>query len=107
MTQLKVIDFQTEEKFWLPKEGEGNWAEWLAEQGYIVCDRIPVGQLTLELYASSDGSPYAVYHPPFQGLDTECLFVSIPSEKQSQELVSLAQQMLGMMNLMMNLKSPA
>lgn len=98
MNLVKAIDFQTQGKFYLPSKGKGNWSEWLASQGYIACNSTPVIHPSLKLYISQRRSLYALYHPPFQELDIEFLFVNIPDEKQALELASLAQKMLKMMS---------
>ena len=98
MKAIKAIDIQTEEKFDLPKTGEGNWLEWLAEQRYLICDRIPLGYVSFEVYRQEETEVYALYHPVIQGLETECLFFNIPDEATVQELISLAKKMMGIMS---------
>ncbi len=92
---IKAIDFQTEAKRDLAQAGEGNWLDWLADQGYLICDRISLGQVCLELYQRDEDGAYALYHPPLLGLSVECLFFNILDEAAAQELIALAQQMVG------------
>lgn len=107
MAVVKVIDLQRDQKYDLPKAGEGNWMDWLADQGYLICDRIPLGYISLELYRCECSGVYALYHPSFQGLSTECLFFNIPGEAEAQELVSLAKQMVGIMAMATQFKGTA
>lgn len=102
---IKVINVQTEEKFDLAQSGEGNWLDWLAEQGYLICvgeasrleNRISLGHVSLELYQRDEDGVYALYHPPLMGLSVECLFLNIASEAAAQELVDLARQFILML----------
>jgi hypothetical protein len=104
---IKAIDVQTEEKFDLAQAGEGNWVDWLAEKGYLICvgeasrleNRISLGHACLELYYRDEDGVYALYHPPLLGLSVECLFFNIASEAAAQELIALAQKMVGMISL--------
>jgi len=102
---IKAIDVQTEEKFDLAQAGEGNWVDWLAEKGYLICvgeasrleNRISLGQVSLELYCCDGAGVYALYHQPMLGLSVECLFFNIPDEAAAQELIALAQRMVKIM----------
>lgn len=95
---IKAIDFQTEAKFDLAQVGEGNWLDWLADQGYLIYERISLSHVCLELYQRNDDRSYALYHPPLLGLSVECLFVNIPDEAAAQELIALAQKMVGIIS---------
>jgi hypothetical protein len=99
MTTITVIDIQTEAKFALPTTGDGNWVDWLGDQGYLICDRIPLGYMSLELYCCETSGLFALYHPPFQGLSTEYLFFNISSKESAQELVSLVKRMIGIISV--------
>ncbi|MGF1566874.1 MAG: hypothetical protein ACFCVD_02165 [Nodosilinea sp.] len=94
---IKAIDMQSEAKFDLGQAGEGNWLDWLADQGYLICDRISLGHACLELYQRDEDGVYALYHPPLLGLSVECLFVHIPDEAAAQELIALAQRLARIM----------
>jgi hypothetical protein len=95
---VKVVNFQTQLKFVLPAAGADGWLSWLAERGYLVCDRVAAGYVSLELYSAEESDLYALYHPSIQGLDTEYLFVDIPTEAQARELITLAQQVIVMLS---------
>ncbi|MBD1876943.1 hypothetical protein H6F75_26005 [Nodosilinea sp. FACHB-131] len=94
---IKAIDVQTEAKFDLAQAGEGNWLDWLADQGYLISDRISLGHACLELYQRDGDGVYSLYHPPLLDLSVECLFINIPDEAVAQELISLAQRMAKIM----------
>lgn len=93
MQAIKVINWQTKQKSQMPRIGEDNWINWLIDQGYDIIDSIRLGHTLIDLYkANSD--IFAVYHPFFAGLDTECLFVNISTETEARELMTTAQQTL-------------
>ncbi|MGB3311540.1 MAG: hypothetical protein WBG32_10945 [Nodosilinea sp.] len=94
---IKAINVQTEERFDLAQSGDGNWLDWLAEQGYTVCQQISLSQVCLELYQREEDGVYALYHSPQLGLSVECLFINIPDEVAAQELIALAQRMAKIM----------
>jgi hypothetical protein len=85
---VKVIDWQTKEQQKLPRFGQGSYMRLLIEQGYDIVSTQMLGNAEIEIYRTSIGSIYAVYHPFFGTLDTECLFVNIPSESVVQMLIS-------------------
>lgn len=91
---IKAIDLQSETKLDLAYEGEGNWLDWLTDQGYLINERISLGHICLELYQRDEDGVYALYHPPLLGLSVECLFFNIPNNRTAQELISLATKML-------------
>ncbi|MGG6241556.1 hypothetical protein ACQ4N7_23265 [Nodosilinea sp. AN01ver1] len=91
---IKAINVQTEERLDLAQRGEGNWLDWMAEQGYLICDRISLGHVCLELYQRDEDGVYALYHPPLLDLSVECLFFNIPDEAGFQELIFLTKKML-------------
>ena len=84
---VKVIDWQTKEQQKLPRIGQGSYMRLLIEKGYDIVSTQLLGNAEIEIYRTSFGI-YAVYHPVFGTLDTECLFVNIPSESVVQMLIS-------------------
>jgi hypothetical protein len=93
MLFVKVIDWQTREQFQLPRVGQDNYVRRLIAQGYDLVLTQPLGRAEIEI-DQADSGLYAVYHPAFGTLDSECLFVNIPSEDEVQMLVSNSQQRL-------------
>ena len=58
----------------------------LIDPGYDLISTQLLGNAEIEIYRTSIGI-YAVYHSVFGTLDTECLFVNIPSESVVQMLI--------------------
>ena len=87
MKTVKIIDWQTKEQQKLPRVGQGSYMRLLIQQGYDIISTQMLGNAEIEIYRTSIGI-YAVYHPVFGTLDTECLFVNIPSESVVQMLIS-------------------
>lgn len=65
----------------------------LIEQGYDIMSTQLLGNAEIEIYQTNSGI-YAIYYPVFGTLDTECLFVNIPSESEVQMLVSSSKETL-------------
>lgn len=87
MRFVQVIDWQTRERSQLPAAGEGNFVSWLIAQGYDLSTTEPLGNAEIEIYQADNGT-FAVYHPTFGTLDSESLFVNIPSEDDVRMLVT-------------------
>jgi hypothetical protein len=90
---IKAMDVKSAANVEVPAE---DWLNWLGDQGYLIADRISLGPGALELYQREDGV-YALYHPPLRGLSVACLFINIPDAATAQELIDLAQKMLGIL----------
>lgn len=75
-----------------------DWRAWMAAQGWkqIRTTRVIAAgrSVTLESWASPDGSEYALYHPSLgEGTQTEALYVGIPDAPALAHLRDLARQM--------------
>lgn len=84
---------QTKEQFELPRVGQNNYVRCSIARGYDLVFTQPLGRTEIEIYQTESGI-YAVYHPSFGTLDSECLFINIPSEDEVQILVSNSQERL-------------
>ena len=93
MLFVKAIDWQTKEQFQLPRVGQDNYMRWLIVRAYDLVTTQSLGNTEIEIYQAGSGL-YAVYHPSFGTLDSECLFVNIPSEDEVQRLVTNSQERL-------------
>lgn len=93
MRFVRVIDWQSREQSQLPAAGEGNFVNWLITQGYDLVATEPLGNAEIEIYQADNGT-FAIYHPTFGTLDSECLFINIPSEDDVKMLVNNSQETL-------------
>lgn len=93
MRTVKVIDWQTREQSQLPRFGQGNYLRKPIEQGYDIVSTQVLGNAEIEIYQAKSGI-YAIYHPVFGTLDTECVFVNIPSESEVQMLINTSKERL-------------
>lgn len=93
MRFVQTLDWQTRERSQLPAAGQGNFVQWLIDQGYDLITTKPLGNAEIQIY-QADGGAFAVYHPTFGTLDSECLFVNIPSQEDVQILVTSSQERL-------------
>ncbi|MEC4813149.1 MAG: hypothetical protein SAK29_07730 [Scytonema sp. PMC 1069.18] len=100
MNPVKVMDWQTKQLSELPPLGDDNWESWLLQQGYELIDKKPLGYTELALYQQKYVGVYAMYHPVYMGLETESLYVNIPTEEQVQQLVDIAQRLISGMEVM-------
>lgn len=100
MNPMKVMDWGTKQLSELPRSGEGNWTSWLSDNGYALIDREMLGYTEIELYENEDNGVFAIYHPIYAGLDTESLYVNIPSEAEARHLMNIAQQLVTGMSTM-------
>jgi hypothetical protein len=103
MNPVKVMDWQTKQLSELPSVGEDNWATWLLEQGYELIERESLGYTALELYENEDAHVYAMYHPIYAGLETESLYINIPSQEEARQLMNVAQQLVTGMGTMFSM----
>jgi hypothetical protein len=93
MLFVKVINWQNREQCQLPRVGRDSYLRWLLARGYDLVTTQPLGRSEFEIYQAESGI-YAVYYPAFGTLNSECLFVNIPSENEVQMLVSNSQERL-------------
>ncbi|GAB1538590.1 hypothetical protein NUACC21_12520 [Scytonema sp. NUACC21] len=103
MNPMKVMDWQTKQLSELPRSGEGNWSTWLLENGYELIDREALGYTEIKLYENEKNRVFAIYHPIYAGLDTESLYVNIPSEEDARQLMNVAKQLVAGMGTMFNI----
>lgn len=104
MNPMKVMDWQTKQLSELPSIGEGNWTNWLNENGYELIDREELGHTEIELYENSKDGVFAIYHPNYLGLDTESLYANIPTEEDARQLMNVARQLATGMSTMLNIE---
>ena len=93
MISVRVIDWQTRARSQLPGAMKGNYIRWLVAQRYDLIATEPLGNTEIEIYQAVCDT-FAVYHPSFGTLDSECLFVNIPSQDEVQALVTNSQKRL-------------
>jgi hypothetical protein len=94
MRDVKVIDWKSKKESNLPRFGEGNWIKWLITNGYDIIDQIELGQTEINLYKAEGRELYAIYCPYFINLDTERLFVDIPTEEEARLFIIAIKKML-------------
>ncbi|AFZ03830.1 hypothetical protein [Calothrix sp. PCC 6303] len=94
MNNVKVIDWKSKHEFKLARIGEGNWIKWLVNYGYDIIDQVDLGQTEINLYKSETLGLYAIYCPYFINLDTERLFIDIPTEEEARLFIAAIKKML-------------
>jgi hypothetical protein len=99
---VTVMDWQTRTTSDLPRFGEDSWIKWLISEGYELIDKVKLWDNTINLY-KTENNIYAVYNPPFAGLDIECLLINIVSEENAYTLIYGIEQKLYLFILEMRL----
>lgn len=87
---MKIVDYTSQHS----TEISGDWRDWLEGDGYIRPPEFPPDRMTLALIESLDKTRFAVYHPRVGHLQTECIYVGIPSESEAENLLDLSIQMI-------------
>jgi hypothetical protein len=91
INSIKVIDWKTKIFTYMTRIGKDNWVKWLISQEYQLIDSVGLGNVEIDIYQENyieNTSLYAILFPDIARLDTECLFINIPTKEEAYRLIS-------------------
>jgi hypothetical protein len=87
---FKVIDWNTRIFTKVTYTEKDNLIQWLISHKYILVNYVELENADIRIYQAKNidnSSLYAILFPDVAKLDTECLFINIPTEKEVYLLI--------------------
>jgi hypothetical protein len=95
---ITVMDWQTRKSYDLPRFGKESWVKLLIVEGYQLIEEVPLGDSTINLY-KTENDIYAVYNPPLNSINLECLLINILHEENARMLITKIKEKLSLFML--------